>query len=82
MVSIEYVLKPSSGFESFETASLKKPFWVGSVVPSVVQSDFHHMAKDTSVDSLFEIPERTPELDGASGARTSYCQRACLHMCV
>ena len=55
---------------------------LSSVVPSVVQSDFHHIAKDTSVDSLFEIPERTAELDGASGARTSYCQRACLHMCV
>ncbi|KAL0010415.1 hypothetical protein SO802_005523 [Lithocarpus litseifolius] len=57
---------------------------LSSVVPLVVQAvvlaDFHHIANDTSVDSLFEISERTPELDGASGARTSYRQKACLHV--
>ena len=56
-----------------------------SVVPSVVQpvvlADFHHMAQNTIALSV-DIPERTPELDGASGARTSYRQRACLRVCV
>ena len=34
-----------------------------------VLADFHHMAQNTMALSA-EIPERTPELDGASGART------------
>ena len=48
---------------------------------SVVLADFHHMAQNTMALSV-DIPERTPELDGASGARTSYRQRACLRVCV
>ena len=47
----------------------------------VLLADFHHMAQNTMALSV-DIPKRTLELDGASGARTSYRQRTCLHVCV
>ena len=53
-------------------ASVVQPIVLASVLADL------HKAMALSVN----IPERTPELDGASGARTSYRQRACLHVCV